>query len=345
MKRTPDLTRQRFIRAVLLVKGIHFYGFHSSYSPFLKIYVADPSLFSRTVTLLQSGSVMSTRFRVFESHLTYIPQFLADFGLYGCGWLDLDFTLKRGVDEDEEIGFTSLPTSPHFRQSRMPLEVDAQAYHILNRHKLTARNYHHELKIPAPAMPNEPFVLSVRELWEDERKRRVARGLPPSPELPIDPSESSRGHGADWVSEARWWDAIRKRIEQERRDMKMDEPLGAWTRYIMSAFESVEALWEDEFKVWKPEPSSDSEGERLMDDQERHYKEGADEDVDIDMSMVFSQDMDNIVNKEERDWEQIQEQNASEDEQEDAYMDIEEDDLSAPLNGDDGVKEAGNDAE
>lgn len=249
------------MRAVVLVKGIHFYGFHSHYAPFLKIHIADPAFVNRAVTIMQSGTVMKTRFRVYESHLSYLLQFLSDFGLYGCGWVDLGEVWQRGADElppgcvDPEVQAT-FKESPYFRQTRMPLEIDVAAHQIMSRHKLVARNIHHKLTIPAPPLPQEPLVISVRELWEDERQRREAKGLTPSPELPKDPSANSRGPGGDWVSEARWWEEIRTRIERER-GKEMVPPRMAWEKWVMTTFESIEALWEDEYKTWRPRSSTD----------------------------------------------------------------------------------------
>jgi DNA polymerase zeta len=262
MKRNPRSPNSKFVRAIVLVKGVHFYGFHSSYSPFLKVHIADPAYVNRAVTIMHSGTVMRTRFRVFESHLSYILQFLSDFGLYGCGWIDLREVWQRGngsESEEQEREIMQLEEyqlfnpSPHFRQSRMPLEVDVVSHQILNRHLLTARNIHHKLEIPAPPLPKEPLVLSVRELWEDERNRRRANGLSPSPEMPIDLSENSRGVGGDWVAEARWWEEIRKRIEKEsRQDLAVDESAKTWENWVMTTFESIEVLWEEEWKIWKP---------------------------------------------------------------------------------------------
>src|SRR6266540_3718180 len=218
LKRNPTSPKSQFIRAIVLVKGIDFYGFHTSYTPFLKILIADPAHVNRIATILQSGSVMSARFRVYESHLSYILQFLCDFGLYGCGIIEVEDALGRCADtedEDEEpssgeiiqdkVKFTP---SSYFRESRLPLEVDVIAPQILNRHRISPRNIHHRLHIPAPPPSSEQLVLSVRELWEDERRHRQELGLQPSPEIPIDPSESTRGKGGEWVAEARWWNEI-----------------------------------------------------------------------------------------------------------------------------------------
>ncbi|KAK0502919.1 hypothetical protein EDD18DRAFT_1345761 [Armillaria luteobubalina] len=319
-KRAPQ-SRSQHIRAIILVKGIHFYGFHSSYAPFLKVYVVDPGLVSRIVTLLQSGSVMSTRFTIYESHLNYPLQFLSDFGLYGCGWINLEKVFQRDVDENEDDIVFGRSTS--FRQSRSPLEVDTQAYHILNRHALVARYLHHELKIPSPPTPNEPLVLSVRELWDDERRRRAARGLPPSPELPVDLSSSSRGPGGEWVAEARWWEEIQQRIESERyQEPLVTDRKEGWEKWAMTTFQSVEALWEDSYKTWKPEGAISTHDERQLSNTEANeLPDDITEDVDVDIAMLSSQEMNKNVQMEEDAWAKLldQEQNDADDDDEYNY--------------------------
>lgn len=340
MKRNPTSPKSQFIRAIILAKGVHFYGFHASYSPFLKVYLADPNFVNRAVTILQSGTVMKTRFRVYESHINFILQFMCDFGLYGCGWMDLGDVWERGTEDPlddlyesdgrhEQDGHQDKPKfkpSPYFRQSRMPLEVDAAAHQILNRHRLSARNIHHRLSIPGPPLPSEPLVLSVRELWEDERQRRTAKGLSPSPEIPKDPSENSRGRGAAWVAEARWWDEIRKRIERERGKEKVLHSGRNWERWVMSTFESIEALWEDEYKTWKPSllekssgeedvPAPEHDGNRIDDfnpyaatQTDTRISAGAAREhmteVDVDEELLSSQVMERLVQEAET-WERI----------------------------------------
>ncbi|KAF8431600.1 hypothetical protein L210DRAFT_3560069, partial [Boletus edulis BED1] len=83
IKRNPTSPNSQFLRTIILVKGVHFYGFHSSYTPFLKVLIADSAFVDGAATILQSGTVMHTKFRVYESHLSYYLQFLCDFGLYG----------------------------------------------------------------------------------------------------------------------------------------------------------------------------------------------------------------------------------------------------------------------
>ncbi|GLB36160.1 putative DNA polymerase type-B family protein [Lyophyllum shimeji] len=334
LKRNPLSPRAQYIRAILLVKGVHFYGFHSSYTPFLKICVADPALVARAAAILQSGTVMGMRFRVYESHLSYILQFMCDFGLYGCGWIDLEDVLQRDVQSTWEGEFVNPDStgqqfnpSPYYRQTRMPLEVDAIAPHILNRHNLAARNLHHKLEIPAPPLPAEPVVLGVRELWEDERQRRAARGLNPSPEIPVDPSDSHRGLGGDWVAEAEWWEEIREKVERDREAERSLQPsLTGWENWVMTTFESVEALWEAPFRSWRPANggvteavSTTPETSLCMQSQwnapdEMTELEDNSHAVDVDITMLASQELSQLIRIEEAEWAQYGDQDRGFDE-------------------------------
>ncbi|KAJ7492610.1 hypothetical protein FB451DRAFT_1022509 [Mycena latifolia] len=333
-----DLTsfKPQFVRAICLVKGIHFYGFHSSYSPFLKIHIANPAFVNRAVTIMRSGTVMGNHFRVFESHISFTLQFMSDFGLYGCGWLDLSHVFQRGTDcEDENRPEAGAPDSqpafqmsPLFRQTRMPLEVDVAAFHILNRLRLTARNLHHNLLIPAPHLPPEPLVLSVRELWEDERNRRRSRGLDPSPDMPVDPSESSRTSRGEWVAEARWWDDVRKRIENESETVEHLEPENDWEKWVMTTFESVQALWEEPWRTWKPAMSvdpPDADTESVVDEEERQ-----DYDIDVDDSLFSDDHLSQLVER-EAEWERsLDHDMPTEEYAEDVDLPLEEE-LQSPL--------------
>lgn len=79
------------VMAIILVRGIDFYGFHSKYSYFLKIYLLNPNLMTKIVQLLESGTIMATKFKVFDAHIPYTLQFLVDYNLYGMDTIDLSF--------------------------------------------------------------------------------------------------------------------------------------------------------------------------------------------------------------------------------------------------------------
>lgn len=307
LKRDPTAPTSRYVRSAVLVKGVHFYGYHHSYSPFLKIHIVDPTIVSRAVAILQSGSVMATRFHTFESHINYILQFLCDFGLYGCGWIDLSEVCIRTADDTSPS--TPLRTSPYFRQTRMSLELDAIAPHIMNRNKLSGRKIHHTFKIPADPLPSDPFVQSVRELWDDERQRRAAAGLPASPPTPLDPSGDSRGEGGGWAAEARYWDDIRARIQGEG-DSNYQPKDVAWSIWLMTTFESVEAVWSDEHKTWRPDPDPAQGTQPRVNPYEtvagisQHLAPDFDKPPgqDVDTTLLSSQDMSLLIEQEEAEY-------------------------------------------
>jgi DNA polymerase zeta len=83
-------TSQLHVSSVILVKGVPFYGYHVGYSYYLKISLVTPSHIHRAVGLLEGGSVMGKKFTVYEAHLAMKLQFMIDYDLYGCGWVDLD---------------------------------------------------------------------------------------------------------------------------------------------------------------------------------------------------------------------------------------------------------------
>jgi len=173
----------------------------------------------------------------------------------------------------------------------MPVELDVVSYDILNRLKLKPRNIHHQLEIPASLSSEDRLVTSVRELWEDERKRRIARGLNPTPHLPAFDSDE-RGAGGDWKLKGRFQAAIQARIEEER---EMDPPVSmpkAWETWVMTAFESVQALWQRPHKTWQPSNGTDN-----FSDAENPFEQSnvlAEEDIkaEVDETILSSQTFD-----------------------------------------------------
>ncbi|KAF8640582.1 hypothetical protein AX17_000244 [Amanita inopinata Kibby_2008] len=331
LRRKPQ-SRSQYVRAILLVKGVHFYGFHARHSPFLKIYFTDPTIISRAATIMQSGSVMATRFRVYESHLSFLLQFMCDFNLYGCGWIDLDKVYLRGAeDEDGEIqARPEFSPSTYHSQSRLPLEVDVIAPHILNRRQLVPRNLHHKLELPVHPSVG-PLISSVRELWEDERRRRVACGLDPSPEMPVDPSESSRMPGGGWFSEERWREILRLRLEREEETGNdVDTASRDWEKWAMTTFESVEALWERQRTTWRlgydPVQNRSNETLRPVDGTANNAE---DNHVHVNVDMLSSPEMTDIFQLEEEGRREVGSNDLAEDNYEDEHTFDENEDTSS----------------
>ncbi|KDN50317.1 hypothetical protein RSAG8_01653, partial [Rhizoctonia solani AG-8 WAC10335] len=223
--------------------------------------MADPGLVQRAATVLRSGAVMRQKIQTFETHISYIMQFMCDFGLYGCGWLEFsryylrEGSLEAGIQDALPGQFSR---SPHPKASRMSVEIDIISHQILNRSKLSQRHLHHKLNISTSAPPSEPLVQSVRELWDSERARRLANGLNPTPELPREGSASQRGAGGQWEQEPLFWEQLRARMNNPKAEVDITP---GWEKWVMTAFESVEALWEEGWKTWMPQLSGRTPGD------------------------------------------------------------------------------------
>lgn len=280
----------QFVRAIVLVKGVHFYGFKTGYSPFLKIMLTTPEQISRAILILQSGSVMGKRMNVFESHLSYPLQFMCDFNLYGCSWIDLKGVHYRRSLEEEEDSENPL----YHPVTTMPLELDVVSYNILNRLTLKPRMLHHKLEIPAPLPSEERLVTSVRELWEDEKRRRLSKGLDPSPQMPLFDSDD-RGTGGDWISKARFQATLDSRIEEERAKEPPVVPSKSWETWVMTTFESIQALWERPHKTWQPSDGRDSMSDEANPFNQTNGAANLETKMEIDEAVLNSQALENEI--------------------------------------------------
>ncbi|KAI9336765.1 ribonuclease H-like domain-containing protein [Obelidium mucronatum] len=210
LKVDPDnLQRTQYIPAILLVKGIPFYGFHSKYSYFLKIHLVDPGLQTRVVELLSKGVVMGKRFQTYESHIPYLPQFMIDHNLLGMDYLDVsDLKFRRPLKvmprqvhpTNTQLYYTPqtipesmiwpLAASLFVRESFCELEIDILAGDILNRTRIVERPRKALIDLRnGTEKLDTKLVPSLKSLWEDEIKRRERKNIAPIPSPPPpDPS-------------------------------------------------------------------------------------------------------------------------------------------------------------
>ncbi|KAI7641974.1 putative DNA polymerase zeta catalytic subunit, partial [Hortaea werneckii] len=90
-RRNPyDPRNATFVAHISLVKGVPFFGYHVGYRHFLKIYLLNPQHMTRFTDLLQQGAIMKQVFQPYEAHLQYLLQWMCDFNLYGCAYIELD---------------------------------------------------------------------------------------------------------------------------------------------------------------------------------------------------------------------------------------------------------------
>lgn len=260
-----------FVAHIALVKGVPFYGYHVGYSFYLKIYMFNPVYMIRLADLLRQGTIMSRSIQPYESHLQYLAQWMCDFNLYGCAYIECkDVRFRNPVpsfaDQDaDKHKWHDRRISPSLisneaslpRQSHCSLEVDICVQDILNRLDIVPRLLHHDfIERNDPPASSEKLVHSMADLWRDEtRRRRALQGASESSPFPpevlvsvsADPRTSQSG---GWIHEEEYAHQVRKIMEAERRDGgRIDASFDTFIEKapfeteIKTALESVEDLF------------------------------------------------------------------------------------------------------
>lgn len=119
-KPKDELDSHEFVASIILVKGIPFYGFHAGYQYFLKIYLLNPYLIGKLVSILENGGILGRPFQTFHSHLSFPLQFMIDFNLYGMDLLDLSNVRVR-VPRGE---LKTVSRYQESRQTRLPPNME-----------------------------------------------------------------------------------------------------------------------------------------------------------------------------------------------------------------------------
>ncbi|KAJ4417203.1 DNA polymerase zeta [Gnomoniopsis sp. IMI 355080] len=238
--------KAKYVARITLAKGVPFYGFHVGYRFFLKIYVFNPIVMTRLADLLHQGVIMKRKFQPYEAHLQYLLQFMCDYNLYGCDYLEsskvrfrspvpehdgddessLHIWHSQSISRDSITDDYTLPRSSH-----CSIEVDICVQDILNRKAVKERPLHHDFVEKDHSVPaSMKLVHSMAGLWKDETKRRKRRmnitnpGSSPFPpevlvSMSADPRESQP---QGWIHEEEYTEAIKELVGDEARtgDMK-----------------------------------------------------------------------------------------------------------------------------
>ena len=306
-----------FVGHISLVKGIPFYGFHVGYRFFLKVYLLNPLHMTRLADLLRQGTIMSKTLQPFESHMQYLLQWMCDYNIFGCAYIESRMARFRGpvpqkteqISDKHKWHDQSIPQS-HIsdecqlpRQSHCTLEVDICCQDILNRLEIEERPLHHDfVERKHPPGPAEKLVQSMAGLWRDETRRRKARmGLtdenssPFPPEVLVsvsaDPRNTQRG---GWIHEEEYRRRITEIMKGEKnksdgRKLNFDSfidkiPFGGT---VKTSIESIEDLFPENLKLVK-ESQKQSQNVRLAD-------QGAfDEQVEVDEKRAVAFEEDNV---------------------------------------------------
>lgn len=229
----------KYVARITLVKGIPFYGFHVGYKFYLKIYMLNPMVMTRLADILRQGGVMKKVFQPYEAHLQYLLQWMADYNLYGCGYIDCKkVTFRSPIPIYEELDNSShlwhdrsvpsqLVTDEHIlpRVSHCSIEVDICVQDILNRRDVKPRLLHHDfVERLHPLAPDEKLVHSMAGLWKDETRRRKLKMSDPEPGSSPFPPEVLISMSADprntqpggWIHEAEYQEKIMALILDEK---------------------------------------------------------------------------------------------------------------------------------
>ena len=263
-----------YVGHITLVKGVPFFGYNVGYKVFLKIYMLNPMHMTRFADLLHQGAIMNRVFQPYEAHLQYVLQWMCDYNLYGCNYIDCAKVRFRGpVPHSDGINTTlhkwhdaSIPQhlivedEQYPRQSHCTLEVDICVQDILNRHELQYRPIHHdflERSSQMPRNPDEKYVPSLASLWRDETRRRKLRmGLTDPSSSPFPPevlvsmtADPRNNETGGWIHEEEYRELVKGLIEDEKQQSNGSLQFNTFVKqvegleHINTAVESVEDLY------------------------------------------------------------------------------------------------------
>ena len=262
-----------FVGHVTLVKGIPFYGYNVGYKYFLKIYMLNPLHMTRLADLLRQGTIMKKVIQPYESHLQYLLQWMCDYNLYGCAYINCSQVKFRSPVPD----YLNMDSTAHQwhnrtilpslisdneaipRQSHCSIEVDICVQHILNRLDVKSRPIHHDfIERKNPNATDEKLVQSMAGLWRDETRRRKARmgetnpgSSPFPPDVLVSVSADSRNTQlGGWIHEKEYMEMV-KLIIQDEKQKSEDRNIGfdgfvenqSPENQVKTSLESVEDLF------------------------------------------------------------------------------------------------------
>lgn len=270
--------KAKFVARITLVKGVPFYGFHVGYRYYLKLYMLNPMVMTRLADILRQGGVMKKVFQPYEAHLQYLLQWMADYNLYGCGYINCSKAFFRGpLPEFEELDNLthlwhnrSIPEDLMTSESELPrvshcsIEVDICVQDILNRREIKPRPLHHDfIERLNPLPPDEKLVHSMAGLWRDETRRRKSKMSNPDPgsspfppevlvSMSADPRNSQPGR---WIHEEEYRENVMSLIAEEKsKSGGAKISFASFVKHtsfessVKTCFESVEDLYPENLR-------------------------------------------------------------------------------------------------
>jgi len=174
---------QQYVATIALIKGVPFYGYNVGWKLYCKIYLYNPRYVSGLMDVLLNGGVTGRPMQPYEGHINYTMQFLIDYNLCGCGFVEADedrIKYRRVFRKDDDEGdgggeyeddgrmfqrydedgnahpqnsaegaassvdYSTLTEDRFAKHSYHGWEVDIRAADILNRYKIEERRIHQD---------------------------------------------------------------------------------------------------------------------------------------------------------------------------------------------------------
>ena len=302
-----------FVAHISIVKGTPFYGFNVGYKFLLKVYLLNPLNMTRLADLLRQGAVMKKAIQPYESHMQYLAQWMCDYNLYGCAYIDFGrYKFRSPVPDYLDMNSTthqwhdrtideSLISDPEMipRQSHCSIEVDVCVQDILNRAEIRERSLHHDfVEKEARTGLEEKLVHSMAGLWRDETRRRKTRmgdmnpgSSPFPPEVLVSVSADPRNtQPGGWIHEREYAEKIAAIAREERQrsdgndiDFRTFIKPRPFEDYIKTSLESVEDLYPNNLPVLHASEDS-GPGERSTIRPNRDVGQ----EIEVDESRILS---------------------------------------------------------
>ncbi|KAF8249753.1 DNA/RNA polymerase [Wilcoxina mikolae CBS 423.85] len=293
---SEEKLKQQHVASIALVKGVPFYGYSAGWRLYCKIYLYNPRQITSLVKLLSSGAIMKRKLQPYEAHINYILQFMIDFNLYGCGFMECDeaklkFRRVYGDDEnsdgsdnsdDEMTGqnYDTLPEDEFPKHTYAGWEIDIRAHDILNRHEIKERSYHQDFEERKKLYdPDFKHLHSLDELWKAHGNH--ANQQDDAEDAWTMPSTARGGTQPEWIQEREFRTHIDLLIQQEKgKEKKYNRAKPGFEsllrkipneKYIPTAFQSVDYI--SSFGVTAGKATSTP-------------LENNNEDIDVDMNLV-----------------------------------------------------------
>ncbi|KAL9544595.1 hypothetical protein MBANPS3_007546 [Mucor bainieri] len=147
----PQKEPNQHIAAIVLVKGVPFYGYHIGYRTYLKIYMTNPHEKHQMLEILQSGAIQNAFFQPHEAHVNFELQFFMDHNLYGMDWIHIE---EHNVSPSLKIQF------------RLPLLDAPKAHYSISQSSMTTTSTgsHHTL--------SPPFISLLQQQQQDQQEQQ-----------------------------------------------------------------------------------------------------------------------------------------------------------------------------